>query len=62
MPLAQLISALDPPAPDDVIASARALRYRDFITVAVIVEQAEVFPDNWIYIHDHRVQVRAFRI
>jgi protoporphyrinogen oxidase len=57
MPLAQLVSALDPPAPDDVIASARALRYRDFITVAVIVEQAEVFPDNWIYIHDHRVQV-----
>jgi protoporphyrinogen oxidase len=57
MPLAQLVSALDPPAPDDVIASARALRYRDFITVAVIVEQAQVFPDNWIYIHDHRVQV-----
>jgi protoporphyrinogen oxidase len=57
MPLAQLVSALDPPAPDEVIASARALRYRDFITVAVILEQAEVFPDNWIYIHDHRVQV-----
>jgi protoporphyrinogen oxidase len=57
MPLAQLVSALDPPAPDRVIASARALRYRDFITVAVILERAEVFPDNWIYIHDHRVQV-----
>ena len=57
MPLAQLVSALDPPAPDDVIASARGLRYRDFITVAVIVEQAEVFPDNWIYIHDRRAQV-----
>jgi protoporphyrinogen oxidase len=57
MPLAQLISSLDPPAPDDAIASARALRYRDFITVAVILERANVFPDNWIYIHDHRVHV-----
>src|SRR5260370_3896767 len=57
MPLAQLVLALDPLAPDEVIASARALRYRDFITVAVIVEQAAVLPDNWIYIHDHRVQV-----
>jgi protoporphyrinogen oxidase len=57
MPLAQLVSALDPPAPDEVITSARALRYRDFITIAVILEQAEVFPDNWIYIHDHRVRV-----
>ena len=57
MPLAQLISSLDPPAPDEVIASARALRYRDFITVAVILERENVFPDNWIYIHDHRVHV-----
>jgi protoporphyrinogen oxidase len=57
MPLAQLVSALDRPAPDEVIASASALRYRDFLTVAVILEQAEVFPDNWIYIHDPRVQV-----
>jgi len=57
MPLAQLVSALDPPAPDEVIGSAAALRYRDFITVAVIIEQAEVFPDNWIYIHDQRVRV-----
>jgi protoporphyrinogen oxidase len=57
MPLAQLVTALDPPAPPELIASARALRYRDFITVAVILERADVFPDNWIYIHDHRVQV-----
>ena len=57
MPLAQLVSALDPAAPDEVIASARALRYRDFIAVGVILKQAAVFPDNWIYIHDHRVHV-----
>jgi protoporphyrinogen oxidase len=57
MPLAQLVSALDPPAPASVIASASGLRYRAFITVALILDQAEVFPDNWIYIHDPGVKV-----
>ena len=57
MPLAGLVAALEPAAPEEVISSARALRYRDFITVALIIRQAEVFPDNWIYIHDSRVQV-----
>ncbi len=57
MPLAQLVAALDPPAPASVIASASGLRYRAFITVALILDQAEVFPDNWIYIHDPGVKV-----
>jgi protoporphyrinogen oxidase len=57
MPLADLVAAFDPPAPDEVVSSARALRYRDFITVALVLKQAEVFPDNWIYIHDSRVHV-----
>ena len=26
--------------------------YRDFLTVCLIVNQPELFPDNWIYIHD----------
>jgi protoporphyrinogen oxidase len=36
---------------------ARALRYRDFLTVALMVRKAELFPDNWIYIHDPSVKV-----
>jgi protoporphyrinogen oxidase len=40
-----------------VLAAARGLRYRDFITVALILVQAELFPDNWIYIHDPGVRV-----
>ena len=38
---------------------AEALRYRDFITVALItrIESAQSFPDNWIYIHDPSVKV-----
>ena len=35
------------------------LKYRDFITVALItpVEKTQSFPDNWIYIHDPSVKV-----
>ena len=33
------------------------LRYRDFLTVALMVEGEDLFPDNWIYIHDSKVKV-----
>ena len=36
---------------------ARALRYRDFLTVALMVNKPNIFPDNWIYVHDPAVKV-----
>jgi len=36
---------------------ARELRYRDFLTVALMVNKPELFADNWIYIHDPSVKV-----
>jgi protoporphyrinogen oxidase len=57
MPMRELICAMEPAAPDAVIAAAKRLRYRDFITAAVIVDQAQIFPDQWIYIHEPRVNV-----
>ena len=38
--------------------AAEALRYRDFITVALVVPEEYGFPDNWIYIHDPDVEGR----
>jgi len=57
MPLTSLVLNLDPPAPENVQASARSLTYRDFLIVVLIVEAADLFPDNWIYIHDPLVRV-----
>jgi len=57
MPLRQLIESLLPPAPDVVRQAAANLSYRDFLTVALIVDQAEMFPDNWIYVHDPNVRL-----
>lgn len=57
MPLGDLIAALDPPAPDAVRAAAAALRHRDFLVVALCVSRQNLFPDNWLYIHDEGYQV-----
>jgi protoporphyrinogen oxidase len=37
--------------------AAEKLRYRDFLIVALIVKTRDLFPDNWIYIHDPSVKV-----
>jgi protoporphyrinogen oxidase len=57
MPLPELVEALVPAPPVEVLESARKLSYRDFLTVALILDRAELFPDNWIYIHDPDVKV-----
>jgi protoporphyrinogen oxidase len=48
---------LDPMAPPYVQEAANNLRYRDFLTVAVVINRENIFPDNWIYIHDPSVKV-----
>ena len=40
-----------------LLAAARRLNYRDFISVAIIIDTPDLFPDNWIYIHDPSVHV-----
>jgi len=57
MPMSALLEAMDPPVPADVLAAARGLKYRDFITVALVVPEHYSFPDNWIYVHSPDVFV-----
>jgi protoporphyrinogen oxidase len=57
MPLKQLVFALQPAAPPEVLEAANRLRYRDFLTVVLLVNQPELVPDNWIYIHSPAVRV-----
>jgi protoporphyrinogen oxidase len=51
MPLGELVQAMVPPAPADVLEAAAALRHRDFLTVALVVPAGVAFDDNWIYVH-----------
>ncbi len=57
MPVAELVAALDPPPPAEVLAAGGDLHYRDFLTVALVVPVEASFPDNWIYVHDPDVEV-----
>jgi protoporphyrinogen oxidase len=57
MPLRELVQKLDPPAPAPVVAAASRLKYRDFITVALVVDAPDLFPDNWIYVHEPTVKL-----
>ena len=54
-PIRELMQALAP-EPRSRLA-AEKLRYRDFVTVALVVEKPDLFPDNWIYIHEPSVKV-----
>ncbi len=57
LPIRELIHRLEPAPPPAVVAAADQLKYRDFISIAVVINRENVFPDNWIYIHDPTVKV-----
>lgn len=57
MPLRDTVLAITPSLGADIDSAARGLRYRDFLTVALMVRAEELFSDNWIYIHDETVSV-----
>jgi protoporphyrinogen oxidase len=57
IPVTEFIQKLDPPPPPAVLRAAGNLHYRDFLTVCLIVNQPDLFPDNWIYVHDPEVKV-----
>jgi len=57
LPLRTTVSIARPAAPPEVQEAAAGLRYRDFLTVALVLDGEDLFPDNWIYIHDPKVKV-----
>ena len=57
MPLQETVAVFSPCLEGDVSAAAGRLRYRDFLTVALVVEGPNPFPDNWIYVHDPGVRL-----
>ena len=49
--LSELVLILDP-APQEIVEAAERLRYRSLCLVALVIDNDEPFPDNWIYLHD----------
>jgi protoporphyrinogen oxidase len=54
-PMRELAHSLELPRETQLLADK--LKYRDFLTVALILKERELFDDNSIYIHDPSVKV-----
>jgi protoporphyrinogen oxidase len=57
LPLRSTVGLAAPGPDPEVQAAAQGLRYRDFVTVALVLDGEDLFPDNWIYIHEPDVVV-----
>lgn len=57
MPLQDLVARLWPEPPAAVRRAADVLKYRDLITVSVVVDRERVCPDQWIDVLDPAVRV-----
>jgi protoporphyrinogen oxidase len=56
-PMRELAHSLAPSLSPDALRAASALKYRDFLTVVLILRDKDLFDDNWIYIHDPSVKM-----
>lgn len=57
MAVRDLINCMDPLPPQEILDAAAKLKYRDFMIVTLVLDHADPFPDNWIYIHGEDVKV-----
>ncbi|PYL04958.1 MAG: FAD-dependent oxidoreductase, partial [Verrucomicrobia bacterium] len=56
-PMRELVCGLSPAVSERTKRAAESLKYRDFLTVMLILKDRQMFDDNWIYIHDPSVKV-----
>ena len=73
MPLKDLVLGMNG-VPENVLAVAQGLPYRDYMTVGVLVDRlllknetdiptiGNIVPDNWIYVHDRTVKLGRLQI
>ena len=57
LPLRTLAGLAEPTPGRAALEAAQGLRYRDFLTVALVLRGEDPFPDNWVYVHDPSVRV-----
>jgi protoporphyrinogen oxidase len=56
-PMRELVRGLSPAVSERAKRASESLKYRDFLTVMLILKNRDAFDDNWIYIHDPSVKV-----
>lgn len=56
-PMREIMENLEPRPSEGVLSAAKALKYRDFLVVALMLVDRGLFEDNWLYIQDPGVMV-----
>ncbi len=49
IPVTELITLLDPPAPAEVLQAAQHLHFRSHVLLFLTIGKPSVFPDQWVY-------------
>lgn len=57
IPLTLMLGMLEPAVPENVRRAIDTLYYRDHITVNIVAEGTNLFPDQWIYVHAPEVRM-----
>lgn len=57
IPISFLVQQIQSPPPQQVITSAKSLKFRNTVLVYLMVEGTNLFPDNWLYINDPTVHL-----
>jgi Protoporphyrinogen oxidase len=57
IPMAHYFKMLEPAEGRDTLNAAGMLKYRDHITVDMLINRKDICPDQWIYIHSSDVQI-----
>ncbi|NOQ64207.1 MAG: NAD(P)-binding protein [Methyloprofundus sp.] len=52
MPITELIQKMSPEPATELVVASKKLKYRAFLIVALIIRRKDIFPDQWLYIHD----------
>nr|MBP7217142.1 FAD-dependent oxidoreductase [Candidatus Omnitrophota bacterium] len=57
MPLPELLLSLQPSAPQKILDAGKKLRFRNIVVVNLMCANADLFNDNWIYIHTPNIML-----
>jgi protoporphyrinogen oxidase len=55
IPLNRLVHLLNPKPPKDILAAADRLRFRDLVTVTIMIDRARVTDQSWIYLPEREI-------
>ena len=57
IPLAHFFKMLSPSDSDEINRAADKLKYRDHVTVNLLVNKRDIFSDQWIYVHAPELKI-----